>query len=164
MEQKLVSLHVNNLYVIKCWVLVLLPYHYEGSMIIILAVDKIVWKRLSSVIMLECGSQLLVLHFKDTDCCFVYFFSFLIFQIMYLVSFLIADSFRKKPLAELISQIKLSDMGYFSLWFQMNSTWYTAVAPTALFQLSYWPVTKYPTFLFSKKMKPLVIFYTFLLH
>lgn len=68
------SLHVNNLYVIKCWVLGLFPYHYEGSMIIILAVNKIVWKSLSSVIMLECGSQLLVLHVKDTDCCFVYFF------------------------------------------------------------------------------------------
>lgn len=67
------SLHVNNLYVIKCWVLGLFPYHYEGSMIIILAVNKIVWKSLSSVIMLECGSQLLVLHVKDTDC-FVYFF------------------------------------------------------------------------------------------
>lgn len=148
MEKKLVSLHVSNLYIIKCWVLGLFPYHYEGSMIIILAGDKIVWKRLSSVTMLECGSQLLVLHFKDTLLFCLFFFSFLILQIMYLVNFLIADSFRKKPLAELISQIKLSDMGYFRLWFQMNSTQYTAVAPTALFQLSYWPVTKYPTFLF----------------
>lgn len=129
-------------------------------MIIILAVNKIVWKSLSSVIMLECGSQLLVLHVKDTDCCFVYFFSL---QIMYLVNFLIADSFRKKLLAELISQIKLSDMGYFSLRFKIDNLRGTQLLLQQLFQLSYWPVTKYPTFLF-KKMKPLVIFYTFLLH
>lgn len=85
-------------------------------MFIILAGGKIVWKTLSSVTLLQCDSQFLILHFKDTDWCFVYFFSFLKLQIMYL-DFFIADSFRKEPLAELISQMKLSDMGYFSLWF-----------------------------------------------
>lgn len=45
----------------------------------------------------------------------------------------------------------------------MNSTWFTAVAPAALFQLSYWPVTKYPTFLFFFLMESLVVSYTLLL-
>lgn len=47
-----------------------------------------------------------------------------------------------------ISQMKLSDTGYLSLWFWMKSVWGTAAAPTALFQLSYLPVTECPTFLF----------------
>lgn len=47
-----------------------------------------------------------------------------------------------------ISQMKLSDTGYLSLWFWMNSAWCTAAAPAALSQLPSLPVTKYPTFLF----------------
>lgn len=47
-----------------------------------------------------------------------------------------------------ISQMRLSDTGYLSLWFWMNSAWCTAAAPAALSQLPSLPVTKYPTFLF----------------
>lgn len=47
-----------------------------------------------------------------------------------------------------ISQMKLSDTGYLSLWFWMNSAWCTAAAPAALSQLPSLPVTKYSAFLF----------------
>jgi hypothetical protein len=108
-------------------------------MIVILVSLKVVWKL--CLLLLDCD-----FIFRDIET--IFFLPKIITNYVFSLGFFIADSFRKKPLAELISQMKLSDMGYFSLWFYMNSTWYTAVAPTALFQLSYLPVTKIPHILF----------------
>lgn len=148
MEQKLVSLHVNNFIVIKCWVLGLFPYHYEGSMIIILAVNKIVWKSLSSVIMLECSFSTFSFMLKTQTAVLFIFFSL---QIMYLVNFLIADSFRKKLLAELISQIKLSDIRLLQFavldeQYVVHSCLLNSFVPAVLLAC-----TKYPHIPFFKK-------------
>lgn len=69
--------------------------------------------------------------------------SYSIWCTVYDVGFSVAD----RVSGSSISQMKLSDMGYLSLWFWMNSVWCTAAAPAALSQLSSLPVTEYSTFL-----------------
>lgn len=54
-----------------------------------------------------------------------------------------------------LSQMELSDTGYLSLWFWMNSAWCTAAAPGALSQLSSLPVAEYSTFLFLTSCRTL---------